>query len=329
MKVSVIVPVYNVEAYLGICLNSLLPALNDTDEVLLVQGDSSDKSRDISVQYQGRYPQIKIMEQDGKGLSNARNCGLKAAAGDTVLFIDSDDFVDTNALTNLLAQVRENTQLVDVWLADYYRFFESDGRDRLVCQIGTRTACNLSELTGILSKRQCFWNVWKNVYRREFLIKNGLLFVENTYAEDIDFITRLFLTEPRIQTVDVPFYHYRMDRNGSLMNEVPLARIQDTVAVLENSIEKLRTAGVSWASPIISGFQFEYLLNLALIQEAMPEQRQAAAKAFAAYPETLMLGKDPVIRGTAFCLHLIGVRNMSRLMWIAKQIKRKREHRTL
>ena len=77
MKISVIVPVYNVAPYLAICLNSLLPALAPGDELLLVQGASTDKSKEISLHYKAEYTQVMVLEQNGTGLSNARNCGLQ------------------------------------------------------------------------------------------------------------------------------------------------------------------------------------------------------------------------------------------------------------
>lgn len=329
MNVSVIVPVYNVEPYIEACLDSVLPALRDTDEILLVQGHSTDRSRERSAQYQSRYPQVQVLEQDGKGLSNARNCGLRAAKGDFVLFIDSDDYVDPNALSSLLAQVCSGSYSADLWLTDYYKHFESSGQDKLICQIGSKILCSLDGFAQTISSHQCFWNVWKNIYRREFLLENGVFFLENTYAEDIDFMTRVFLAGPMIQTADTPFYHYRIDRGGSLMNEVPLERIQETIAVLESSIEVLKASEASWAAPMISRFQFEYLLNLALIQETLPEQRQAAANSFASYRKTLSPGNNQVVRGAMFGLQLIGIQNMSRLMQLAKRLKRKREHRAL
>ena len=265
MKISVIVPVYNVAEYLSICLNSLIPTLNQEDELLLVQGASVDESREISLHYQAEYAQVVVLEQDGTGLSNARNCGLKAATGGYVLFVDSDDFVETDTLSKFLLSIRRNEHYADVWMTDYYKHFEANETDRLAEQIGSRNVSQVQELAKIIPRHQCFWNVWKNIYRRTFLIENGLFFAENTYAEDIDFMTRLFLAKPRIRTVSLPFYHYRIGRSGSLMNKVTLKRIQDTVSVLENSIHRLRYSGFAWIGPFVAGFQFEYLLNLACI----------------------------------------------------------------
>ena len=135
MKISVIVPVYNVAPYLAICLNSLLPALAPGDELLLVQGASTDKSKEISLHYKAEHTQVMVLEQNGTGLSNARNCGLQAATGDYVLFIDSDDFVETGTLSQLLSSIRKNGTSVDVWMTDYYKHFEANETDQLVEQM--------------------------------------------------------------------------------------------------------------------------------------------------------------------------------------------------
>lgn len=329
MKISVIVPVYNVAPYLAICLNSLLPALAPGDELLLVQGASTDKSKEISLQYKAEHTQVMVLEQNGTGLSNARNCGLQAATGDYVLFIDSDDFVETGTLSQLLSSIRKNGTSVDVWMTDYYKHFEANETDQLVEQIGSQHVSQVQELAKILPSHQCFWNVWKNVYRRSFLLENMLFFTENTYAEDIDFMTRLYLAGPKIRTAPLPFYYYRIGRSGSLMNGVPLKRVQDTVSVLENSIQRLRYSGFAWIGPVVSGFQFEYLLNLALLCEVSTPHQREAQKAYRDYRKILRPTTDFAVMACTAAMYLIGVKGMSRLLWFAKYMKRKKEHRTI
>lgn len=327
MKVSIIVPVFNVEDYLESCLSSLVPALKKEDEVLLVQGPSTDRSCKIAAEFQKNHPQIRIIGQNGIGLSNARNCGLKAAEGEVILFIDGDDFVDSIALAELLQQIREDEYSADVWLTDYYKCFGSRGRHKLVSQIGMNQVSTVDGLVKLLPKHSCFWNVWKNAYRREFLVNNELFFIENSYAEDIDFITRLLILNPRVQTKEIPYYHYRMNRRGSLMNRVSLARIQSTVSVLENCVQRLRDERTACFAPLITSFQFEYLLNMALVQEVDPQQKKLAVDAFCKFKEVLSPATDCAVRCGAFCVQVIGVSKVSKVLWGFKQIKRRVEHR--
>ena len=328
MKLSVIVPVYNVEHYLPACLNSIFPILENEDEVFLIQGRSADRSRLLSLQYQKEHPQVKVLDQNGRGLSNARNCGLQAAAGDMVLFVDSDDFIETATLQKLLDQLRNLKKLPDVVMTDFFRCYEVRNTRQQVEQIGQRCLEGLDALPSILNRHTCFWNVWRNLYRREFLEEHGLRFWENTYAEDVDYMTRVFLSRPVLWLVNAPFYCYRIGREGSLMNSTSLSRVKQTVEVLQVSIQKLREANTTWSLALAGGLQFEYVLNLALIQELPKEKRREATALFEGYHQVLFPSQDQAVKQITKFLHLFGVPLTSRVLAAAKWIKRKRERRT-
>lgn len=327
MKLSVIVPVYNVEHYLPVCLNSILPVLENEDELLLIQGKSTDQSGRISLRYQCEYPQIKVLNQNGQGLSNARNCGLHAAVGNMVLFVDSDDFIETATLQKLLKQLRGRELLPDVVMTDFFRYYESTGIKQQIEQIGQRSIKGLDALPAILKGHTCFWNVWRNLYRREFLIEHELLFRENTYAEDVDYMTRVFLAKPELWMVDAPFYCYRIGRNGSLMNATSLTRVKQTAEILEKSVQRLRGANTAWSQSLVGGFQFEYILNLALIQELPKEQRREAAALFDHYRQVILPTQDRAVCQVAMFMRLFGIPFTAKILASAKWMKRKRERR--
>lgn len=327
VKFSIVIPVYNVEFYLPQCLDSILPAITDADEIRLVQGPSGDRSRKISLEYQAQYKSIQILDQNEKGLSNARNCGLQTALGDYILFMDSDDFVDTKTLARLLDAIRNRKYTADLIMTDFYRYFEPSGCTRFIRQIGDRTLTGMDALPQIILGRECFWNVWRNIYRRSFLMEHSLFFKEHTHGEDIEYMTRMFLAEPDLLCVDAPFYYYRMGRKESLMNTDALARVSETAGVLEKSISSLRESDSLWAQAVISGFQLEYLRNLAILQEVPENQRKAAADFACNYREVLRPARDPLARMLAKGLDLLGVSGMARILALAKRMKRKREHR--
>ena len=193
IRFNIIIVVYNVEQYLERCISTVLPALEKSDEIILSLGSSTDKSTEISQRYAVENSNIKLIFQDGKGLSNARNCALRKATGDFILFVDSDDFVDTEALKNLLEKIRSKEYEADIIITDFYRYFEFLNKFIRVNQIGSRNLNGLEALPLVAAKRQSFWNVWRSVYRRTFLEKNQIHFKENAYAEDIDFTIRVFL----------------------------------------------------------------------------------------------------------------------------------------
>ena len=100
MKLSIVVPVYNVERYVAECLDSLLEqGLSDSDyEILCVDDGSTDRSGGIAEDYARRYRQVAVIHQGNRGLSAARNTGIRAAAGEYVYFIDSDDLLERGVL---------------------------------------------------------------------------------------------------------------------------------------------------------------------------------------------------------------------------------------
>ena len=104
-RVSVIVPVYNVEKYLKQCLDSLINQTLEDIEIICVNDGSTDSSLNILEEYQNKDNRIKIISQENKGVSAARNLGLKNAKGEYLLFIYADDWVELNALEELFNNI--------------------------------------------------------------------------------------------------------------------------------------------------------------------------------------------------------------------------------
>ena len=120
MKLSIIVPVYNTEEYLKECLDSVTPQLTDDMEVILVNDGSTDGSQKICEEYQEKYSQVRLINQQNQGLSAARNTGIHEAVGDYLLFIDSDDFIATSVLRDLI-QFANNQDVIFLDAVKYYR----------------------------------------------------------------------------------------------------------------------------------------------------------------------------------------------------------------
>ena len=133
---SIIIPVYNVEPYLEKCLSSVLACDLSSCEIILSLGESADRSNDICLNYKRKYSFIQSLYQDGTGLSNARNCGMSAAEGEYLLFLDSDDYVDSLCLNTLIAQLRERTLSADIIVTDFYRMDRRTGHFTSIFQIG-------------------------------------------------------------------------------------------------------------------------------------------------------------------------------------------------
>lgn len=230
MKFSIIVPVYNVEAYLSQCLESL-QAQDFTDfEVICVNDGSTDSSREVLSKWESEFPQIKVIDRENGGLSAARNTGLKAAQGEYVVFVDSDDWVEPTILSRLAE--------------------EANGED-ITCFACRRTDNNTYDT--LLSEQSDGWShynrhalehrevpfvcVWQRCYRREFLMDNSLHFREGILHEDNEFTPRAFLRAKRIKVIPDVLYIYRV-RLGSIMTTRGL-RSKESLILIGNELSKL------------------------------------------------------------------------------------------
>lgn len=119
-KVSIIIPVYNVEKYLERCIDSILNNTYNNFEIILINDGSKDNSQEILERYYDKYPdKIIIKQQENQGPAQARNVGLEIATGEYIMFVDSDDFVQKDYIENYIKVLKEDDY--DVVLGGYYK----------------------------------------------------------------------------------------------------------------------------------------------------------------------------------------------------------------
>lgn len=229
MKFSIIIPVYNVERYLSQCLDSVLNQSYDGDyEVICVDDGSTDGSPAILEEYAGKNDKIKIIRQENRGLGGARNTGLRAARGRYVWFVDSDDWIEQEALATLAKSIGDE----DIVCFNGRRYFE-DGTVEI-----PDSGIEEGNLTGweyygryALSKRNfhlvC---VVLRIYRREFLLADGLFFEEGIYHEDNLFTPIVCYYAASVRVIPDILYVYRI-RQGSITQSINSKRILDTILV--------------------------------------------------------------------------------------------------
>ena len=124
IKISVIVPIYNVEQYLSQCLDSIINQTYTNLEIILINDGSTDNSEKICNQYKLLDPRIIVIHKTNGGLSDARNTGIKIATGDYISFVDADDFIDKNMYTILFQKI--NTTNADIIWYNHYNYQSSN-----------------------------------------------------------------------------------------------------------------------------------------------------------------------------------------------------------
>ena len=214
-QISVIVPIYNAELYLGKCIESLIDQDYTALQIILVDDGSPDECPEICDQYAAQYSNIKVVHQANGGLSAARNSGIKIAQSDYILFVDSDDYLQPNCLGSLIAQAESNE--LDV-LRFRYQNVKENG-EIFVPHEGMITDYN--DYSPLPTDGLTFLNerMWVQCYACQFLVKTEIakqeLFTPNIYFEDTDWTPRMLLRAKRVASVNSIVYNY-LWREGSI-----------------------------------------------------------------------------------------------------------------
>ena len=232
MKLSIIVPVYNVQEYIERCANSLLnqTASPDNYEVLFIIDGSKDKSEIILRNFleQHSHKNVKIIQKENGGLSSARNLGIRNSKGDYVWFVDSDDWIENNSVEILLSNMHSNAEII---LMTQY-FHNTDFKQTLARQTSSHKVCSGAELfkeyPPICSV--CY------ICNLSFLNSHNFRFYEGIFHEDAEFTPKVLYTASLVQTIQTPLYHH-YKREGSITQTPSPKRVYDLMIVLKNNIE--------------------------------------------------------------------------------------------
>lgn len=223
--VSILVPVYNVEKYVGKCLDSLLAQTWPDIEIVLINDGSTDSSLAICEKYAKKHSCIHIYSYPNSGISKTRNRALSHAQGEFIMFVDSDDFIDPDMVKTMMETInRENLDLVQCGFRMDYRFFT-------LYRPGSGRGC-WDRITALqmLAKGKKFNNYpWGKITRKSCF--DNVTFPEDIPGfEDTYTIFKSFANAQRAGTIPNRFYHY-VQRRGSLTNRMSL----DTVYLMRRA----------------------------------------------------------------------------------------------
>lgn len=225
---SVIIPVYNVEAYLKQCLDSAVGQTYTNVEIICVNDGSTDDSSSILDEYASNHTNFTLLYQENQGLSAARNAGIRAAKGDYVFFLDSDDWIEPDTF-KLLAEKQKGEDMI---CFNGRRFFEdgtAENPDTGITEEGL-TGWKYYNKYALIHRKFHFVCAVLRLYRREFLIQNNLFFEEGIYHEDNLFTPLACYYARTVKVIPDLLYIYRI-RSGSITHSTTPKHILDTVKV--------------------------------------------------------------------------------------------------
>lgn len=322
---SVIIPIYNAGAYLPGCLDSILAAGIEDAELLLIDDGSTDGSGALCREYAGKHPCIRRINQKNLGPSAARNRGLELAQGEYVAFFDGDDYIAPGALGKTASMLRQYPD-AEVWISDFCRV--SDGGcilDKVYQIDDTPEPIEGKEyLQRFLSRRDCVWNVWRYVFKREFLTDNGLRFIEGVdCAEDLEFVVRALTKAERPVFFHNPYYFYRVNYGATLTRRYDAKRVSHLTAMLRCSAEYLQKQPPQAAQLLINKIALEFFLNLALLQEVSSEDRENVRKLLQETAWIMGLSDKCALKLVKSAAAGLGVDAVSRMVYCLKRVKRR------
>lgn len=276
---SIIIPVFNVEKYLPQCLDSILACLFKSYEIILVIGHSTDQSNNICQDYSCRHSQITVLTQSGNGLSNARNCGLNSANGKYVMYIDSDDYIDSNAFDKTIQQFYKcKDTYFDILISDFS--LVNVNNEIYSCRRQIKNTPLIIEdyhyLRSFLNNSGNYWNVWRYLYRRQFLLENNITFKENYKSEDIDYSTNVLLRAKTCCFYHNPYYCYRVRRDGSLVNVITMQNVDNLLNILCDCIKEISNNTFPYSKILKNKLLMEYLYSLLLINDIDKNKKNEA-----------------------------------------------------
>lgn len=250
IKISFILPMYNVEKYLAQCLDSILQQ-TVSKEIILIDDGSTDGTLDIALDYQKKHSEIQIIVQSNHGQAHARNQGIHLARGDYICFVDSDDMLLGNSMpvfSHLLDQ-HQDIQMVryhaitktpdsDDWRnGTAFNFIDTPRKIKIQpTDEHNYIICSFAQFfTNMVEKTWTAW-VWLYLIRRDFLIKHNIYFNEKIPTEDNLFIVQLFSASPSSKMIEVDTfgYVYHQHENSTMgkLNKNPVLYFTQLVDTL-------------------------------------------------------------------------------------------------
>ena len=279
-KLSFVVPVYNTEKQLGICLDSILNQTNKDFEVVLINDGSTDNSEQICKEYIKRYPgKIEYISKENTGIADTRNLGIAKSKGEYVCFVDADDYIANDLLEKLIPYLEKTPDLVKYKLTKVNQNQEElekvDGPT-----FDTKTgeeAFNLLYYQDVLMDSPCLYAM-----NRSYLLEKGFKFAKGRYHEDFGLMPLIIVEASSIISTDIYGYFYIQTKNSIMRNtdyKKTIKKVEDSFAHYDLMLEELEKAKLSKQTK--ENVKVFYTNSILLKIETLKNpERQSAIKEF-------------------------------------------------
>lgn len=206
--ISIIVAAYNIENYIGRCLESINSQTNSNYEVIVVNDGSTDKTEQVIFEYAQKNKKIKYVNQKNKGLIEARKTGLKIASGEYIYFLDGDDWLEKDMVNSVYKKTKDNW---DVLLINTHRVYETGKKVYMPLFDDSLVEPSIEDMITMKVKPA----IWGKIINTKFIEKHQIEFMSNvTYGEDLAISIALFIEEPKVMMIKKPLHNYFIRKNS-------------------------------------------------------------------------------------------------------------------
>lgn len=306
-KVSIIIPVYNVEKYIKDCLNSVILQTYNNIEIIVIDDGSTDRSYTICEEFLNQTDKLKIYSTQNNGVSMARNLGIKIATGKYIVFLDSDDLIEKNMIEKLVENMKKYN--VDMVACNYFYMYKDKN-------ILAKFPENM-----LISNEQCKIEIFKNtsirgfsvnkIFKRDIIESANLKFQKDIkICEDLLFVFEYLLYSKSIFILNEPLYFYRMRKTSSLHSS-----LSNELSVFDaiNQIIKIEPDLYSKMSELYFYLYFKYYHSLKKYNLLNTVKKVTIKE--------MLFCKDMTLKEKMICLVYIFV--PSKLLIILKNLKNK------
>lgn len=319
IKLSFVIPVYNVERYLEQCLDSILKNSTQEVEVVMVDDGSRDGSPQICDDYCRRYSNARVVHIPNGGNSAARNLGVEMARGKYICFVDSDDFIAEEAIPKILAWME--TGSADVCFLQATKFFPDGSTVELGEGLAAEALRGKSREDALAFMASCPkypGGPWAKLLRREFLLKNGIRFpADRRLCEDLFYTLDIYTAAESFDALSFPYYFYRQNVAGSITSNVTpryyFDKARFVTHVAENFTKDCKPLN-SIGESTLSFAAYEYAILIWHLLDMTGEDRERAHAFLKEYRWVLSWGKSRKTKFVRTVVRLCGLNLTAKIM---------------
>lgn len=270
---SVIIPVYNIEKYVSQCVESVIKQKNVCFEIILVDDGSTDSTGEICDWYAVKTSNLKVIHQENKGSSMARNKGVEYAKGEYIIFLDGDDWWKREDFLEKIAN-RISEKKTDVIIFNFEKVYENGSKKKYFA-LKTNMPITNMEFEWIYKNELWIACPWNKVIARKLFEKNKLCFTPNVTSEDIDWCLRLALFAETFDYIAIEGVCYRQ-REGSISHSISEKNAIQLYNNIEECIKLLKTNKKNPKSILLWSYIAFYvgtlMYNIALLNDKATKQ---------------------------------------------------------